>query len=78
LCVGGFKPVVPALDPALVGDRVWARRKMLGWTQQELAHHSLINRVTVARIEAGQQMPKLSTLQCLARAMSCPLDSLLK
>ncbi len=60
-----------------IGDRVWARRKQVGLTQQELAHKSLTSRATVVRIEAGQQMPSTKTLQRLAKALSCPLTTLI-
>lgn len=35
-------------------------RTMRGWTQQELAEHALVNRITISRIECGVPVGRLT------------------
>ncbi|MDP2959236.1 MAG: helix-turn-helix transcriptional regulator [Longimicrobiales bacterium] len=42
-----------------------------------LARRAGVNRVSIARIEAGHQLPRYSTLVALVKALDVPLDQLL-
>lgn len=45
-------------------------RHALGWSQHQLAERSGISRVTIARLEAGDYSPKVTTIQALLAAVS--------
>ncbi len=45
------------------------RRKSVGWSARELAHHAGINHATVSRIEAGQRTPNAEIVGKLASAL---------
>lgn len=61
----------------LLGERVRALRSQRRESQQGLAHRAGVNRVSIARIEAGHQLPRYRTLVALAQALEVPLDRLL-
>lgn len=52
-------------------------RKDRGLTQMELARLSHINRVTIARYEAGTIIPKIDNVQKLATALEISVDELI-
>jgi len=54
----------------------WLRREA-GLSQEELAERAGISRVTIARIEAGEQSPRYETLVRLAKSLQIPLERLL-
>ena len=58
-------------------DRLRRLRRELDLSQQKLADLSGVGRVSIARIEAAQQSPKLDTIQKLAAAMGYPVQALL-
>ena len=67
---------------ALRGQRAFARRlrnlrRESDLSQQKLAELSGVGRVTIARIEAASQSPKLETIQRLAAAMVYPVQALM-
>lgn len=47
-----------------------AARMALGWSQPDLATHSGVSLVTIARLEAGMASPRLSTLSKLKEALT--------
>lgn len=47
-----------------------ASRAALGWSQPDLAAHSGISLVAIARLEAGMASPRLSTISKLKEAFS--------
>lgn len=51
-----------------------ARRKELGWTQQQLAENAGTHQSNVSRIESGELDVRLSTLIDLAEAMGAKVD----
>ncbi|MFO7893957.1 MAG: helix-turn-helix transcriptional regulator [Longimicrobiales bacterium] len=59
------------------GERLRELRDRSGFTQGELAARAGLNRVTIARYETGEQMPRYSTLVALADALGRPVDQLL-
>lgn len=52
-------------------------RRQSDLSQQKLADLSGIGRVTIARIEAASQSPRLETIQRLAAAMGYPIQALM-
>ena len=55
-----------------LGTAIQRARKASGWTKEELAQHSGVARVTLARLETGQGCSS-STLLKLAAAMNLQL-----
>lgn len=66
---------VPAARRA-VGDRIRVRRLHQNMTQESLAHAAGVDRPTVQRMEAGQEM-KLSHLLVVAHALRVHVVDLL-
>lgn len=61
----------------LLGERLKRLRGETGLSQEALAAKSGISRVTIARLEAGEQDPHYETLLALARGLGLPLERLL-
>lgn len=61
----------------LLGERLKRLRNQKGLSQEELAARSKVSRVTIARLEAGEQDPQYETLQALSRGLGVPLERLL-
>lgn len=59
------------------GDRLRSLRSARGMTQEELAANSKVNRVTIARFEAGQRLPRYQTLVALADGLGVPVERLM-
>ena len=60
-----------------LGQRIRELRDESGLTQEELASRASIGRVTLARIESGQQSPRFKTLTAVAGALGVAVDNLL-
>ena len=60
-----------------MGRRVRSLRKEARMTQEQLAGAAKISRVTLVRIENGEQLPRLETLTSLAHALRRPASQLL-
>ncbi len=60
-----------------MGARIRRLREARGMTQEKLSDSADIGRVTLVRIEKGEQSPRLETLMALARALDVPLEELL-
>jgi transcriptional regulator with XRE-family HTH domain len=60
-----------------LGKRVRALRLDRGWTQEELAHRSGLNRSYMSDVERGRSNVSLSTLQKIARPLGISLAELL-
>ena len=60
-----------------VGDRIRELRKAKGLNQDELAELALLNRVTIAKYEAGRVEPGAQALSRLADALDVSVDELL-
>ncbi len=58
-------------------DRLSSLRRRSGLSQRELAELSGVGRVTIARIEAASQSPRLETAQRLAAAIGYPIQALM-
>jgi DNA-binding XRE family transcriptional regulator len=59
-----------------IGDAIRASRKVLGWTQADLAERAGLSPNYVARIERGEVSPSLWVTHRIASAMSTTLDAL--
>jgi DNA-binding XRE family transcriptional regulator len=68
--------VVAAAGRQLIGRRIRQLREAARMTQGELAAMAGIGRVTLVRIERGEQSPRYETLVALARAMGQPVAEL--
>ena len=62
---------------ATIGDRIRELRKARGLNQDQLAELSSLNRVTVAKYEAGRVEPGAQALSRLADALDVTTDVLL-
>ena len=52
-----------------LGERVRSFRKAAGLTQKTLAQAANIGRVTLVRLEKGEQSPRFRTLDAVAKAL---------
>lgn len=65
--------------PSETGARIVRLRTARGWTQEELADHAGVSRVTIARLETGaRQQGTPDTLRSLAQALDVPLAALME
>lgn len=61
-----------------LGKRIAARRRALGWSQNELARRAEVNHPTLYKIEADQRLnPSISVVVRLARALGTSAEALL-
>ena len=78
-CDAGYRPRVEAVakrGQKTLGARLRALREAANLTQAALAAAAGIGRVTLVRIEGGEQSPRYETLVSLARALGCPMQEL--
>jgi transcriptional regulator with XRE-family HTH domain len=66
--------VDPYLD--ILGQRIRARRRELGLSQEGLAHEAGLDRSYVGRIERGEHNLTFVSLMKLCRAMRCDVAAL--
>jgi transcriptional regulator with XRE-family HTH domain len=60
-----------------LGKRIAARRRALGWSQNELARRAEVNHPTLFKIEAGQRLnPTISVVVRIARALGTSAEAL--
>ena len=60
-----------------LGKRIAARRRLLGWSQNELARRAEINHPTLFKIEADQRLnPSISVIVRIARALGTTAEAL--
>jgi transcriptional regulator with XRE-family HTH domain len=59
------------------GKRVRTLRLDRGWTQEEFAHRTGLNRSYMSEVERGKSDVSLSTLQKIAKALGISLAELL-
>ena len=63
---------------AQFGERVRARRKVLGLSQEELAELAGVHRTYVGMIERGEKNITLRNIAKLAKALKTPIHDLLR
>jgi XRE family transcriptional regulator of biofilm formation len=60
-----------------IGERIKARRRELGWTQEELARRLGVRQNVISRLEAGVvNNPSVSMIRRLARVLGVTADHL--
>jgi HTH-type transcriptional regulator/antitoxin HipB len=57
-------------SPGLLGEALKRRRKLLGWSQTELAHRSGVQQKNLSAIENGVQGVRMATLFKVMAAMN--------
>ena len=60
-----------------LGERVRRFRESAGLTEEALAQAADIGRITLVRLENGDQSPRFKTLQSIARALGMDTPQLL-
>ena len=79
-CDATYRPTVEAiaaLGRQTIGERVRRYRESAGLTQQALAQAANIGRVTLVRLEKGEQSPRFKTLKAVADALGMEAPDLL-
>jgi DNA-binding XRE family transcriptional regulator len=79
-CDPSYRPRVEAIAERgrlSLGERVREMRTVAGMTQEQLASAAGIGRVTLVRLESGEQSPRYETLVAIARALGQPVAELL-
>lgn len=79
-CNSSYQPRIEAAAPVgrkVVGARIRRLRESIGLTQQALAQAAGVGRVTLVRIENGEQSPRYDTLVSLAQGLGRPVQLLL-
>ncbi|WP_372636733.1 helix-turn-helix transcriptional regulator [Cohnella sp.] len=55
-------------------SRLIQRRHELGWTQEKLAERTGFQQSAIARIESARIIPKVDTIQTIAKALGLKLE----
>ena len=79
-CDASYRPMVEAvaaLGRRRVGERVRKLRESAGLTQEALARAAHIGRVTLVRLENGEQSPRFKTLKAVSAALGMDAPDLL-
>ena len=79
-CDKSYRPTIEAIAAAgrkTLGARIRRSRESAGLTQEELARRALIGRVTLVRLENGDQAPRFKTLNAIAQALEVDVNALL-
>ena len=79
-CDVSYRPTIEAiaaLEKKTIGDRVRRYRESAGLTQKALARAADIGRVTLVRLEHGEQSPRFKTLKAVADALGIDAPDLL-
>ena len=79
-CDGTYRPTVEAiaaLGRQTIGERIRRYRESAGLTQEALARAAEIGRVTLVRLENGEQSPRFKTLKAVAEALGVDAPDLL-
>ena len=79
-CDESYRPIVVAIAMRgrhTLGKRIRRFRESAGLTQEALARTADIGRVTLVRLESGEQTPRFKTLTSIARALGRPVPELL-
>ena len=79
-CDASYRPTIEAIamrGRKTLGERIRHFRESAGLTQGALAHAADIGRVTLVRLEKGEQTPRFKTLDAIAKALGIPVSELL-
>ena len=79
-CDQSYRPTVEAIarhGRQTLGERIRQFRESAGFTQEALARSADIGRVTLVRLENGEQTPRFKTLTAIAHALGKQVQDLL-
>ena len=79
-CDASYRPTVEAIAMQgrhTLGQRIRRLRKSAGLSQDALARAAGIGRVTLVRLEQGEQTPRFKTLGAIAKALGVSVSELL-
>ena len=79
-CDQSYRPTIEAIaiqGRRTLGERIRGFRESAGLTQEALARSADIGRVTLVRLENGEQTPRLRTLEAIAGALGQRVQDLL-
>ena len=79
-CDATYRPTIEAIaamGKQTIGERVRRYRELAGLTQKALALAADIGRVTLVRLENGEQSPRFKTLKAVADALGMEAPDLL-
>ena len=79
-CDVSYRPTVEAIamrGRQTLGKRIRHYRESAGLTQEALARAADIGRVTLVRLEKGEQTPRFKTLDAISKALGIPVPELL-
>ena len=79
-CDQSYRPTVEAIARQgrhTLGERIRQFRESAGFTQEALARSADIGRVTLVRLENGEQTPRFKTLAAVAQALGKQVQDLL-
>ena len=79
-CDASYRPTVEAIamrGRQTLGERIRELRESAGLTQEALARAANIGRVTLVRLEKGEQTPRFKTLDAIAKALGIRVPELL-
>ena len=79
-CDASYRPTVEAIamrGKQTLGQRIRQFRGAAGLTQEALARAANIGRVTLVRLERGDQTPRFKTLDAIAKALKIRVPELL-
>ncbi len=78
-CDDSYRPRIESVALSgrqAIGDKIMGLRKSGGFTQESLARAAGIGRVTLLRMEKGEQSPRFETLVALTRALGRQMEEL--
>ena len=79
-CDASYRPTIEAIamrGRQTIGERIRHSRESAGLTQEALARTADIGRVTLVRLEKGEQTPRFKTLDAIAKALGVRVPELL-
>ena len=79
-CDASYLPTIEAIamrGRQTIGERIRHFRESAGLTQEALARTADIGRVTLVRLEKGEQTPRFKTLDAIAKALGVRVPELL-
>ena len=79
-CDATYRPTIEAIarrGRKTIGERIRTFRCSAGLTQEALAKAAAIGRVTLVRVEKGEQTPRFKTLDAIAKALGVRVAELL-
>ena len=79
-CDASYRPTIEAIamqGRQTLGERIRRFRESAGLTQEALARAANIGRVTLVRLENGEQSPRFKTLDAIAKVLGRSVPELL-